>query len=288
MHGAGAALVTPFADDGEVNLAALDELVGELEARGVDFLVPAGSTGEAPLLTDEEQAAVIAQVAEAATVPVIAGTGQAGLAATEAMTAEAAAAGADAALVVTPYYYAHGQDALVEYYRELADRADVPIYAYSIPSKTGVALEPASAAAVADHPNVAGMKDSTGDLERLHRELALTADADFDVLVGHGGLLAEALGIGAAGGITALANVAPERVSEVYDRFESGDVEGARALNAELVELNHAVTKRHGVAGLKAAMRFRGLPAGGVRKPHRPVGPEAAAELERLVGAAGP
>ncbi len=288
MHGAGAALVTPFTPGGEVDLEALGELVGELEARGVDFLVPAGSTGEAPLLTEGEQAAVIERVAEAASVPVIAGTGGPGLKATEAMTAEAAAAGADGALVVTPYYYAHGQAALVDYYRELADRATIPIYAYSIPSKTGVALEPESAAEVADHPNVAGMKDSTGDLERLHRELALTADAEFDVLVGHGGLLAEALGIGAAGGITALANVAPERVSAVYERFSSGDADGARALNAELVELNHAVTKRYGVPGLKAAMRLRGLPAGDVRKPHRPVSPEAEAELERLVRAAEP
>ena len=288
MHGVGAAIVTPFTPAGELDPASLADLVDELQDRGVDFLVPAGSTGEAPLLTAGERARAIEAVVDAASVPVVAGTGLPGLEPTRAATDRAAAAGADAALVVTPYYYAHDQTALADHYRALADRAGIPIYAYSVPSRTGIALEPETAAGIADHPNVTGMKDSTGDLERLHRELAATADAEFDVLVGHGGLLADALGIGAAGGITALANLAPERVGEVYRRFEAGDAEGARELNAELVELNHAVTKRYGVPGLKAAMRMRGLPAGHVRRPHRPVGPAAEAELERLVRAAEP
>lgn len=288
MHGTGAAMVTPFTAGGDLDEAALTRLVGELEARGVDFLVPVGSTGESVLLTPEEQARVIGLVVDAASGPVIAGTGQPGLRATEEATGRAAAAGADAAMVVTPYYFAHDQATLAAYYRALADEAELPIYAYSIPSKTGVALEPETVAGLADHPNIVGLKDSSGDLERLHRELALTEDEPFGVLVGHGGLLAQALEMGAAGGILALANVAPERASTVYERYADGDDDGARALNAQLVELNRAITAEYGIPGLKAAMRRRGLPAGHVRSPHRPVGPDVETELERLVEAAEP
>ncbi|MDZ7700893.1 MAG: dihydrodipicolinate synthase family protein [Halobacteriales archaeon] len=288
MHGTGVALVTPFTEHGDIDEAALASLVPELEHRGVDFIVPVGSTGESVLMTPEEQGRVIEVVADAASVPVLAGTGQPGLRATEQATVRAAAAGADAAMVVTPYYYRHDQDALAAYYRELADGSDLPIYAYSVPGKTGVAIEPETAAEIAEHPNVAGLKDSSGDLERLHRELSMTREAAFDVLIGHGGLLAQALEAGASGGILALANVAPERASEVYERYAAGEEAEARSLNAELVELNRAITARYGVPGVKAAMRLRGLPAGHVRKPHRPVGPAAEAELERLVEAAEP
>lgn len=288
MDGTGVALVTPFTDDGDVDEDALVELVGELEARGVDFVVPVGSTGESALLTPDEQGRVVGLVADAASVPVVAGTGQPGLRSTVRATDRAADAGADAALVVTPYYFSHGQDALLAYYRELADAVDLPVYAYSIPSRTGVALAPDTVAAIADHPNVVGLKDSSGDLGTFQRTLGRLDDAAFDPMVGHGGLFAHALEMGATGGILALANVAPERASEVYRRHADGDGPEARALNAELAELNWAITTRYGVAGLKAAMRLRGLPAGRVRPPHRPVGPEVEADLERLVAAAEP
>lgn len=286
MDGTGVALVTPFTAGGDVDETALTTLVGELEARGVDFVVPVGSTGESTLLTPEEQARVIGLVVEAASVPVLAGTGQPGLRGTVRATERADRAGADAAMVVTPYYFRHGQEALLAYYRELADAVDVPVYAYSIPSHTGVALDPETVAALAEHPNVVGLKDSSGDLGRFQRTVARVGDAAFDLLVGHGRLYAHALEMGASGGILALANVAPDRTGEVYRRFADGDDLGARALNAELAELDYAITTRYGVPGLKAAMRLRGLPAGHVRSPHRPVGPEAEAELERLVEAA--
>jgi 4-hydroxy-tetrahydrodipicolinate synthase len=285
MHGTGVAIVTPFTAGGDVDGDALATLVVALEDRGVDFVVPVGSTGESVLLTEAEQTRVIEAVCDAASVPVLAGTGQPGLEGTVEATARAAAAGADAAMVVTPYYFDHGQDALAAYYRELADAAELPVYAYSIPSRTGVALAPETVAEIAAHPNVVGLKDSSGDLGRFTRTAARVDDG-FDLLVGHGGLYAPALELGAAGGILALANVAPEAACTVYARYDEGDERGARELNAELAELNWAVTAGYGVAGLKAAMRYRGLPAGHVRSPHRPVGPEAETELARLVDAA--
>jgi len=286
MEGTGVALVTPFTADGDLDESTLASLVGELEARGVDFVVPVGSNGESVLLSPDEQARVIQQVVDVASVPVLAGTGQPGLRRTQRATERAAVAGADAALVVTPYYFHHDQAALTAYYRDLADDAPLPVYAYSTPSKTGVRLEPETVADLASHDNIAGLKDSSGDLERLHREVARTADEAFDLLIGHGGLYAHAIETGVTGGVLALANLAPELASEIYDRYAAGDQAGARARNGRLVELNHAVTAEYGVPGLKAAMRLRGLPAGHVRSPHRPVGDDGEAELEALLTAA--
>lgn len=287
MHGTGVAIVTPFATGGDIDETAMTALVGELEERGVDFVVAIGTTGESVMLDPDEQARVIELIADAASVPVVAGTGQPSLRRTVEATRRAVAAGADAALVVTPYYYTHDQAALVEYYHDLADVVDLPVYAYSIPSRTGMAIEPDTAAELATHPNLVGMKDSSGDLDRLQRAVDRTAGDSFELLVGHGGLYAHSLEMGAVGGILALANIAPEGASSVYAAHESGDRSAARERNRDLVELNRAITSRFGVPGLKAAMRLRGLPAGHARSPHQPVDDAVEAELESILEAAG-
>lgn len=287
MDGVGPPLVTPFTRDGSLDEDALRSLVGWVEARGVDFLVPCGSNSEAPLMAPAERERVVEVVCDAASVPVLAATGYAGSAQTRAATAHAANAGADAALVVTPYYYPHDQDSLADYYRELADVADLPVYLYSVPAYTGVRLEPETVSGLAGHPNVAGIKDSSGDLEAFQRIERTTADASFAPLIGAGGVLASALDLGATGGVLALANVAPGACAEVYDRHRAGDAVAARERNRALVELNRAVTTRYGVPGLKAAMRERGAPAGTARRPHQPVGTSVQRELAGLLADAG-
>jgi 4-hydroxy-tetrahydrodipicolinate synthase len=282
MHGTGVPLVTPFDEDGAVDEAALRSLVGWLEDRGVDFLVPCGSTGEAPLMSVETATRVVEAVAEAASVPVLAGTGRPGLHETRRATAAAADAGADAALVVTPYYYGHGADAVAAHYRALAEEADVPIHLYSVPKFTGTTLDPRTVESLAAHDGVAGMKDSSGDLDAFQRTRDLAPA--FDLLVGHGGLYAHALDAGADGGVLAVANVAPELAAEVLARHEDGDEAGARETNRRLLALNRAVTARYGVAGAKAALRLRGAPAGQVRRPLTPVGEAAENELASLLG----
>lgn len=282
MDGIGPPLVTPFDDDGDVSVERLRELVAWVESRGVDFIVPCGSNSEAELLTADERARVIETVVDAASVPVLAGTGHPGLRETVDATARAAAAGADAALVVTPFYYDHDQAALADYYRAVADAAEIPVYLYSVPKYTGVRLTPETVAELASHPNIAGMKDSSGDLGAFVRTCRRTADADFDPMVGSGSVFAQALDAGATGGVLALANVAPERATDVFDTH-ADDPAAARATAADLAELNHAVTAGHGVAGLKYAMRQRGAPAGQVRSPHQPVDDEARARLDALV-----
>ena len=288
MDGVGPPLVTPFAADGTVDHAALRDLVDWIERRGVDFLVPCGSNSEAELMTADERLAVIETVVEAADVPVLAGTGSPGYRETLDATEDAAAAGADAALVVTPFYYDHDQSALGDYYRRLADAASIPTYLYSVPAYTDVRLEPSTVAALADHPNIAGIKDSSGDIAEFIRIVRRTRDSDFDPMVGSGGVFAQALSAGASGGVLALANVAPAAAAAVYERHAENP-SAARALNADLVELNHAVTADHGIPGLKYAMRSRGAPAGHPRPPHRPPSDAATDRLDELLAAvAGP
>jgi len=283
MYGTGVPLITPFDEDGELDAERLRAVVEWVEDGGVDFIVPCGSNSEAELMGVEERARVVEIVVEESDVPVLAGTGHPGLKETLRQTDRAAEAGADGALVVTPFYYSHDDDALEAYYREVADESPIPIYLYSVPTHTGVTLSPEVVGRLASHDNVGGMKDSSGDLETLQRERRLTADEEFDLFVGSGSVYAHALASGADGGILGLANVAPERANEIFQLHRAGKDAEARQLNARLVELNRAVTAKYGVPGAKAAMRQRGASAGYPRKPHREVGEDVRAEIAGLI-----
>lgn len=290
MDGLGVPLATPFDDGGDVDHTALADLVSWVTDAGVDFLVPCGSNSESELLTAAERTAVTETVVDAAPshTPVLSGTGSPGFRETLDATRRAAAAGADGALVVTPFYYDHGQDTIAAYYRDLADEAPIPVYLYSVPKYTDVALAPETVESLAEHPNIAGMKDSAGDLAAFQRTRERTADADFDLFVGSGGLFAAALDARADGGVLALANVVPQRARELLDLHTAGNDQAARALNRRVLDLNHAVTAQYGVPGLKAAMRARDLPVGTVRSPHRPVDDAVADEVAALVDQALP
>ncbi|UPV75374.1 dihydrodipicolinate synthase family protein [Halorussus limi] len=283
MHGTGVPLITPFDADGDLDEERLREVVRWVEDGGVDFIVPCGSNSEAELMGVEERARVVEVVADETELPVLAGTGHPGLSETLRQTDLAAEAGADAALVVTPFYYGHDGETLEAYYRDVADESPIPVYLYSVPTYTDVKLSPEVVGRLAGHDNVAGMKDSSGDIETFQRERRLTDDEEFDLLVGSGSVYAHALASGGDGGILGLANVAPERASEIFKLHQAGEDRSARQLNAELVELNRAVTSKHGVPGAKAAMAERGVDAGYPRKPHREVGDDVRAEIEALV-----
>ena len=281
MHGTGVPIATPFAD-GAVDHERLRALAEWLERSGVDFLVPCGSTGEGPALTTDERVAVVETVAEATDLPVLAGTGREGLEPTLETTERAAEAGADAALVVTPSYYGTDDAALVAYYREVASASPIPVYLYSVPKFTGRMLTPETVAALATHENVAGIKDSSGSLESIQRLLDHTDDT-FSVLVGSGSVYAAGLAAGADGGVLAVANVVPELASGIY-RLDREDRSGAaRERNASIVELNHAVTSRFGVPGVKAALAMRGQSVGRPRRPLGELEADAKTDLESIL-----
>jgi Dihydrodipicolinate synthase/N-acetylneuraminate lyase len=282
MDGVGPPLVTPFTQEGDLDEPALRELVGWVEQRGVDFHVPCGSNSEAELMTSTERTRVIEIVVEEASVPVLAGTGSPGLRETLEATEAAAAVGADAALVVTPFYFNHDQSTLETYYRAVADAAPLPVYLYSVPGYTDVRLQPETVEKLATHDNIVGMKDSSGDVAEFIRLANRTENADFQPVVGSGSVLAQALDAGGSGGVLALANIAPAVCSEIFQLHQE-DPEAARELNAGFVELNRAITATYGIAGLKWAMRARGAPAGHVRSPHQPIDEPAKSALESLI-----
>ncbi|MEF8781755.1 MAG: dihydrodipicolinate synthase family protein [Haloarculaceae archaeon] len=282
MKGTGVPLVTPFDQSGGVDESKLRSVASWVVEKGVDFVVPCGSNGESELMTVDERAAVVRTVADEVSVPVLAGTGHPGFAETREQTRRAANAGADAALVVTPFYFGHDQADFEAYYRQLADGSDLSIYLYSVPSKTGTRLEPETVGSLSGHDNVAGMKDSSGDMVAFQRERRL-AGPDFDLFIGSGSLYAPGLDAGADGGVLALANVVPELASEIHRRNRDGDRQGARELCASLVELNQAITARYGVPGVKEAMRYRGVSAGHARSPHTALAGEAVDEIHSLV-----
>lgn len=285
MKGSGVPIVTPFDDEGEVDTEKLRALVSWVIDAGIDFIVPCGSNGESELMTMQERTAVVETVVEESSVPVLAGTGHPGFAETNEQTELAAEAGADGALVVTPYYYTHNQATLEAYYRQVANNSDIPIYLYSVPSKTGIKLAPETVESLSAHENIHGMKDSSGDIMLLMREHRLTSD-DFELFIGNGSLYAQGLDIGTTGGILALANVVPELVGEIYQRHCDGNQDSARALNGDLIDLNQAITARYGVPGVKTAMRARNAPAGMLRSPFTPVEDDIRREIEDLVTAA--
>ena len=283
MEGVGPPLVTPFDRNGDVDHERLRELVTWVEGRGVDFIVPCGSNGEAELMTAAERAAVVETVVDEASVPVLAGTGHPGRRETLDATEAAAEAGADAALVVTPFYFSHDQDTLARYYEDLADASPLPVYLYSVPAYTGVRLLPDTVERLAAHPNVVGMKDSHASIAEFVRTHRRVQDREFDLMIGSASVLAQALDAGAVGGVLALANLAPASTADVLEAHRE-DPARARERNAELVELNTAVTAEYGVPGLKWAMRERGAPAGHPRSPHTAIDAEAKERLRSLLG----
>ena len=268
MHisGVGPALVTPFDTAGAVDHDRLRRLVEWVEARGVDFFVPCGSTGEAELLTVDERASVVETVVDAASVPVLAGAGHPGLRETLQSARAAGEAGADAVLVVTPFYYSHDQEQLATYYREVAEGSPLPVYLYSVPKYTGVRLDPDTVGELATESGIAGLKDSSGSLGALTRHRRRT-DETFALLAGSADLLASGLAAGADGGILGISNLRPELAVAIRE-CHGDDPDRARRLTADLGE-SHAAVFEFGVSGLKWAMRERGAPAGYPRSPHR-------------------
>jgi 4-hydroxy-2-oxoglutarate aldolase len=198
----------------------------------------------------------------------IAGTGCESTRQTLALTCKAAEAGADAALVVTPHYYnaKMTSDSLVQHYGALADASPIPILVYNVPKFTNVNMDAAAVARVARHPNIVGIKDTSGNVTQLADTVRL-AGPGFQVLAGSASFFFPGLAVGAVGGILALANIAPDRCLELYRLFTTGAWDKAAELQRRMIPVNASVTARFGIAGLKAALDMLGYYGGPVRSP---------------------
>ena len=281
------ALVTPFTN-GDVDHDTLKALVDWHVAEGSHGLVPVGTTGESPTLSHAEHEAVIETVVRAAAgrIPVIAGAGSNNTAEGIGLMRHAAAVGADAALVVTPYYNKPTQAGLIAHFTALHDCCDLPIIIYNIPGRSVVDMTPATMGALATLPRIIGVKDATGDLARVSLQ-RMTCGPEFVQLSGED---ATALGFNAQGGvgcISVTANVAPKLCAQFQEATLAGDYAAALALQDRLMPLHKAIFVEPGVAGAKYAMSRLGLCAPDVRLPLVGLTDGAKAQVDAALAHAG-
>jgi len=291
LRGIFPALTTPLGPDGDLYLEGLRQNIARYNQTSLAGYVVNGSTGESVLLRWDEVARVWEAAKEAAAPGklLIAGTGAESTAETIEHTNRAAALGYDAALVRTPHYFKPQMtaDALSEYYLRVADAARIPILLYSVPIFTQLTLKAEVVARVAAHPNIIGMKDSSGNLAGIV-EIIGAAPEDFQLLVGAVSILHEALQKGATGAVLAVACAFPDLCVEAYEASQAGDSSRAQAAQRKLISAANLFGPRHGIAGLKYAMDSVGLYGGPARLPLLPVGAAAKAEIDEMLAAVAP
>lgn len=279
-------VTTPFAANGDVDVAAFSQNLRAHSAAGLDGVVVNGSTGEAALLDEGERERLI-EAARAAIGPdrsLIAGTGAESARLTVNRSRRAAALGAEAVLVVAPHYYGDKMSpvALKAHFERVADESPIPVLLYNIPKYMHFRLDPELVQQLAEHPNIVGMKDSAGDVECLARYVE-SQDDTFSVLTGHGGTWQQALALGVRGGILAVALFAAELSLAVRDAMQQGKPNEAVELQARLTPLALQIVGKMGVAGVKAAMDAVGLRGGVTRLPLLPLGAIDAERVRQLL-----
>ena len=274
FSGVFAALTTPFAEDGSVSLPDLKHNVQRYNQTGLAGYVVLGSTGESVLLTQAEMDGILATAKESSAEEkkLLAGAGAESTAETIERTKRAAQLGYDAVLVKTPHYYkpAYKPEVLIAHFRRVADESPVPVMLYSIPQFTGIALAAAEVAALAEHPNILGIKDSSGNVQGIGEIIGATPPA-FQVLVGSAASMYPSLAIGARGAILALACALPEKCVALFELFRQGHHEQARELQSILARASKLIVSELGIAGVKHAMDQRGYRGGLPRLPLVPL-----------------
>jgi 4-hydroxy-tetrahydrodipicolinate synthase len=261
------AVATPFSEDGSINFEAFRRLCVHLLENGSDGLVVAGTTGEAPTLSDAERIDLFAAAVEVAREhggTVIAGTGTYSTAHSVHLTRDAHGVGVDGFLVVTPYYNKPPPRGIVAHFEAIAAVTDKPIVVYNIPSRVVLNLEPETLTDLAEIPNVQYVKQATEDIDQAKR---IVSESGLILLAGNDDLLVQFLEVGGKGGIFVYTHLVGPRVKELIARFEQGDHDGARAIGAELAPVIDALAVTTNPIPLKAALNMLGLEAGGLRLP---------------------
>jgi len=282
LRGSLTPLVTPFRD-GELDEDGVRRLVELQVDAGSHGVTIGGTTGEPGLLSldEREQLLEVAVDAVAGRLPVVAGTGTADLRSTLRLTRHAQRVGAAAVLVVVPYYVKPSQHGLVDYFTEVAAEVDLPVILYDIPGRAGVALDVETIARLAEVPNVVGVKEARADLEHVSRVIA-ACGPEFGVYCGVETLCYPVLTLGGAGHVSATANVAPAEMARMADAAFAGDLETARQLHFDLLELNEAVFADTNPVPIKTMLGHLGIIEPEVRSP---LAPPLESVRERVIGA---
>ena len=288
FHGSIVALVTPMQADGAVDNEALDQLVEFHIENGTDGIVAVGTTGESATLDEQEHVDVIRRVVErvAGRIPVIAGTGANSTREAIELTRHAMEAGADACLLVTPYYNKPTQEGLYQHFKAVAEAVPTPQLLYNVPGRTAVDMSNDTVARLADIPNIVGLKDATGNLER-GREIIARCGDKIDILSGDDATAMELILAGAKGDISVTANVAPRAMHEMCAAALRGERAAAEAINAQLDLLHQRLFLESNPIPVKWALQEMGLMPGGIRLPLTPLAERFHAPLREALQQAG-
>ena len=269
FKGAGVAIVTPMYENGEVNYGKLGELLEEQIAGGTDAIIICGTTGESSTLTHEEHLDVIRYAIQCVNkrIPVIAGTGSNCTDTAVYLSQEAEKAGADALLLVTPYYNKATQKGLKEHYTKIAASVSLPIILYNVPSRTGCNLQPETIAYLAEHvENIVGVKEASGNISQVAKLMSLAGDK-IELYSGNDDQIVPILALGGVGVISVLSNVAPRQTHEIAASYLAGDTEKSRRLQLEAIELIDALFCEVNPIPVKTALNLMGKEVGPLRAP---------------------
>ena len=284
--GAGVAIVTPFKENGEVNY---DEFAKQIElqiAGETDAIIVCGTTGEASTLSHEEHLDVIRYCVKVVNgrIPVVAGTGSNCTETAVYLSQEAEKAGADALLVVTPYYNKATQKGLYEHFKIVADSVKIPVILYNIPGRTGgVNILPETVVRLCTEvKNIVGVKDATGNISQVAKMMAL-ADGKVDLYSGNDDQIVPMLSLGGKGVISVLSNIAPKQTHDICAKYFEGDVEGSRKIQLDAIELIDALFCEVNPIPVKKALNLMGLNAGILRRPLTEMEDANAAKLEKAM-----
>lgn len=284
ITGSIVALVTPMKTNTEIDWDNLDKVVDFHLAKGTDAIVAVGTTGESATLDCDEHCAVIRRVVDriAGRIPVIAGTGANSTTEAIHLTREAKNVGADACLLVTPYYNKPTQEGLYLHYKAIAEAVDIPQILYNVPGRTACDMLPATILRLADVPNIVGVKEATGDIDRA-RELIAKAPKDFAIYSGDDATAVELILAGGQGNISVTANLAPAEMSQLCRLALAGDAEGARTLHQQLMPLHTKLFIEANPIPVKWAMSEMGLMEPGIRLPLTPLSDAVQPEVRQAL-----
>ena len=280
FRGAGVAIITPYTEDG-VNFPELGRIIEDQIKNGTDAIVITGTTGESATMTDEEHRATIKYAVDQVKgrIPVIAGTGSNETAYAVELSQYAEKVGADAVLVVTPYYNKCTQRGLLAHYMAIADAINIPIVLYDVPSRTGVGITTETYVKLAKHPNIVAVKEANGDLSKILRLRAAVGD-DLVLYSGNDDQIVPILSLGGQGVISVLSNVAPQETHDMCQAYFDGDTEKAMKMQIGYADLIDALFCEVNPIPVKVAMRKLGYAAGPLRMPLCEMEPEHEKQLE--------
>jgi len=285
LQGSIVALVTPMAANGDVDWTALEGLIEWHIDSGTHGIVPMGTTGESATLNTDEHLKVIKTTIDvvAGRVPVVAGTGSNSTSEAIHQTVEAQTAGADACLLVTPYYNKPTQEGLIAHYTAIAEATDIPLVLYNVPPRTASDMSAETVARLSSNPKIVGIKEACGDAGRVGEIRGLVAD-DFVILSGEDAQTLEMLGLGATGAISVTANVLPKEMSQFLSLYLAGDTAGAAQLDAKLQPIHEILFVEPNPTPSKWALHAMGRIGPGIRLPLLPLSQQHHAEVrDRLV-----